>query len=66
MVDVDNFFMIRDEIIDCKDDVDDFLVDTSGQNMHDSVSRRLSNALELIENLRNELGIPDREYTPDH
>ena len=60
----ENFYKARDEIIDCKDDVDDYLVDTSGHNMHSSVSRRLSNALELLENVRKEYNIPDRQYTP--
>lgn len=61
----ENFYKARDEIIDCKDDVDDYLVDTSGCNMHDSVSRRLSNALALLEYVRKEYNIPDRQYTPD-
>lgn len=65
MTNLENFYNARDEIIDCKDDVDDYLVDTSGCNMHGSVSRRLSNVLELLEDLRKEFNIPDRQYTPD-
>lgn len=63
---MENFFLARDEIIDCKDDVDDHLmktVVTAGRdNMAVSVSKRLSNALALLEDLRKELGIPDRNH----
>lgn len=64
-IDKDTFFNIRDEIIDCIDDVDDFLVDSSGQAMHTSVARRLSNVLELLEDIRKSLGIKDRPYESD-
>lgn len=62
---VNKLFKARDEIIDCVDDVNDYLVDTSGQAMDHSVIRRLENALSIIDEIRKDLDIPDRDYLPE-
>ncbi len=59
---MDNFFQARDEIIDAKDDIQDYW---DGELMKESVVERLSNALALLEDLRKELDLPDKQYTPD-
>ena len=61
----DLFFQIRDEIIDSLDDTNDFLVDNQGCGMDHAVVGRLENALKLMDDLRQILSIPDREYEAD-
>ena len=61
----DLFFKIRDEIIDSMDDTNDHLTDESGCMMDHAVIGRLENALKLMEDLRQSLSIPDREYVAD-
>lgn len=62
---MDKLFKARNEIIDCVDDVNDYLIDTSGQAMDHSVIRRLENVLAIIEEIRKDMDIPDRDYVPE-
>jgi hypothetical protein len=56
------FFQARDEIIDSKDDVKDYW---DGELMKESVMDRLSNALKLLDEVRSDLGIADRDHVPE-
>lgn len=63
-INLDNFFHARDEIIDVYSDIEDHLSD-EGSEMKLSVLTRITNGLRLLDELRKELGIPDREYVAD-
>lgn len=62
---MNKLFKVRDEIIDCVDDVNDYLIDATGQDMNKSVLKRLKNALDIINEIRKDLDIPDRNYLPE-
>ena len=65
-MDENNFFYARDDIIDAIDDITDHLEDTSdGLDIKDAVVAQLGRALDRLEELRKELGLPDKEYEAD-
>ena len=58
-----DLFNIRDEIIDCVDDINDYWTElVDGHDWSGSVVKRLENALALMESLRENLNIEDRDY----
>lgn len=57
-----SFLIIRDDLIDVIDDVSDFVPDSV--NMKNSILKRLSNALDYVNELIDKLGI-GRDYIPN-
>lgn len=60
----DNLFHARDDIIDAYSDIEDHLND-GGSEMKLGILARLTNALSLLDDLRQDLKLEDRDYVPD-